>query len=217
MPAMRLRLRRFFLLLALVVELAAIAVISTYYERHGYGCRLVYPPDAPWWHPSECAPRGQIDGASVLLGAGLAVAAATYPTLTGRVVDQANVLSAGARDRLTVRLADLEHKSGIQLVVATVSSLQGEEIEPYATGLFNTWQLGEKTKNNGVLLLVASNERRVRIEVGYGLEGTLTNYLAKVIIVNAITPRFMVNDFDGGVTRGVDDIITALTGPHTGP
>jgi uncharacterized protein len=154
---------------------------------------------------------------SALLGAGLAVAAVTYPALTGRVVDQANVLSAGARDRLTVRLADLEHKSGIQLVVATVSSLQGEEIETYTTGLFRTWHLGDKIKNNGVLLLVAPKDGRVRIEVGYGLEGTLTNALSKVIIVNAIVPRFKVNDFDGGVTRGVDDIITALVGPHTEP
>ncbi len=88
---------------------------------------------------------------------------------------------------------------------------QGEEIEPYANELFRTWKLGEKTKNNGVLLLVAPNERRVRIEVGYGLEGTLTDALSKVIITNAITPRFKAGDFSGGIERGVDDIITVLT------
>jgi uncharacterized protein len=146
-----------------------------------------------------------------LLGAGLAAGAVTFPALTGRVVDQANVLSADERNTLTTKLADLEQKSGIQLVVATVPSLQGEEIEPYANELFRTWALGEKTKNNGVLLLVAPKEHRVRIEVGYGLEGTLTDALSRVIIANAIGPRFKVGDFDGGVRRGVDDIITVLT------
>jgi uncharacterized protein len=145
------------------------------------------------------------------LCAGLATGAVTFPALTGRVVDQANVLSATERERLAAKLADLEQKSGIQLVVATVGSLQGEEIEPYANELFRTWKLGEKTKNNGVLLLVAPKEHRVRIEVGYGLEGTLTDALSKIIIANAIAPRFKAGDFDGGITRGVDDIITVLT------
>ena len=146
-----------------------------------------------------------------LLCSGLAVCAADFPVLTGRVVDQANVLSAEARNALEPKLAELEAKSGIQFVVATVASLQGQEIEPYANELFRTWKLGEKAKNNGVLLLVAPNERRVRIEVGYGLEGTLTDALSKVIIANAIAPRFKTGDFSGGVTRGVDDIITVLT------
>jgi uncharacterized protein len=146
-----------------------------------------------------------------LLCAGLAIWAANFPALTGRVVDQANVLSAEARNALEPKLAELETKSGIQLVVATVASLQGQEMEPYANELFRTWKLGEKAKNNGVLLLVAPNERRVRIEVGYGLEGTLTDALSKVIIANAIAPRFKTGDFSGGVTRGVDDIITVLT------
>ena len=101
--------------------------------------------------------------------------AANFPPLTGRVVDQANILSAGHAGRSERKLADLEPKSGIQLVVATVTSLDGEEIEPYANGLFRAWKLGERQRNNGVLLLVAPKERRVRIEVGYGLEGTLTD------------------------------------------
>ncbi len=147
----------------------------------------------------------------VLLCAGLAVCAVTFPPLTDRVVDEAHVLSARERDALSSKLAELETKSGIQLVVATVSSLQGQEIEPYANELFRTWKLGEKTKNNGVLLLVAPNEHRVRIEVGYGLEGTLTDALSKIIIANAIAPRLKAGDFDGGVSRGVDDIITVLT------
>ncbi len=133
------------------------------------------------------------------------------PPLSGRVVDQASIIPPVTRSAITGKLADLESKSGIQLVVATVSSLEGQEIEPYANQLFRSWQLGEKTKNNGVLLLVAPNERRVRIEVGYGLEGTLTDALSKVIITNAITPRFKTGDFGGGIARGVDDIITVLT------
>jgi len=146
-----------------------------------------------------------------LICAGLAVLAATFPALTGRVVDQANIIPAETRSAVEQKLADLESKSGIQLVVATVNSLEGQEIEPYANELFRTWKLGEKAKNNGVLLLVAPNEKRVRIEVGYGLEGTLTDALSKVIITNAIAPRFKTGDFGGGVARGVDDIITVLT------
>ncbi len=152
-----------------------------------------------------------VTAALVLVGICVAGLAATYPPLTGRIVDQANVIPASMRAALEAKLADLESKSGIQLVVATVNSLQGEEIEPYANELFRTWKLGEKTKNNGVLLLVAPNEHRVRIEVGYGLEGTLTDALSKVIITNAIAPRFKTGDFGGGISRGIDDIITVLT------
>jgi uncharacterized protein len=146
-----------------------------------------------------------------LLWTWLIAFAVNYPALTGRVVDQANVIPAASRSAIEPKLVDLESKSGIQLVVATVASLEGQEIEPYANALFRNWKLGEKLKNNGVLLLVAPKERRVRIEVGYGLEGTLTDALAKVIITNAITPRFKDGDFGGGISRGVDDIITVLT------
>jgi uncharacterized protein len=137
--------------------------------------------------------------------------ALNFPSLTGRVVDGANIIDGTTRAAIEQKLADLETKSGIQLVVATVTSLEGQEIEAYANQLFRSWGLGEKTKNNGVLLLVAPNERRVRIEVGYGLEGTLTDALSKIIITNAITPRFKTGDFSGGISRGVDDIITVLT------
>jgi len=149
--------------------------------------------------------------AAALLWFAVAAVAQTFPALTGRIVDQANVISADARRTIEPKLVDLETRSGIRLVVATVNSLEGQEIEPYANALFRKWQLGEKTKNNGVLLLIAPKERRVRIEVGYGLEGTLTDALSKVIIVNAITPRFKAGDFSDGILRGVDDIITVLT------
>ena len=109
-------------------------------------------------------------GLALILSFALAAVAANFPALTGRVVDQADIIGAPVRADLETKLADLESKSGIQLVVATVKSLEGQEIEPYANELFRTWKLGEKTKNNGVLLLVAPNEKRVGIEVGYGLE-----------------------------------------------
>jgi uncharacterized protein len=162
-----------------------------------------------------CLARGRLTRGFSALGflslAWAAVFAADFPALTGRIVDQANVIPAAIRNAVEPKLAELEAKSGIQLVVATVASLGGEEIEPYANQLFRTWKLGEKAKNNGVLLLVAPNQRKVRIEVGYGLEGTLTDALSKVIIVNAIAPRFKAGDFGDGVSRGVDDIITVLT------
>src|SRR5664279_904825 len=150
-------------------------------------------------------------GVIALLYTAFAVFAVSFPALTGRIVDQAKIISADSRNAVEPKLADLEAKSGIQLVVATVSSLEGQEIEPYANELFRSWKLGQKDKNNGVLLLVAPNEHRVRIEVGYGLEGTLTDALSKVIITNAITPRFKTGDFNEGISRGVDDIITVLT------
>jgi uncharacterized protein len=134
-----------------------------------------------------------------------------FPALTGRVVDGANILSPDTRAALEVKLKNLEDKSGIQLVVATVSSLDGLEIEPYANQLFRAWKLGETKKDNGVLFLVAPKEHKVRIEVGYGLEGTLTDATSKLIIANAAAPRFKAGDFNGGVSRAVDDIITTLT------
>jgi uncharacterized protein len=137
--------------------------------------------------------------------------ALAFPPLTGRVVDSANIIPQAVSDRITAKLASLEAKSGIQLVVATVKSLEGDDIEPYANALFRAWKLGEKQNNNGVLLLVAPNEHKVRIEVGYGLEGTLTDALSKIIVSNAMAPRFKTGDFGGGIERGVDDIITVLT------
>jgi uncharacterized protein len=145
-----------------------------------------------------------------IVGAGLAFAD-SFPPLTGRIVDAANVTPPQTKAALEPKLEALEQKSGIQLVVATVPSLDGDEIEPYANALFREWKLGEKDKNNGVLLLIAPNQHRVRIEVGYGLEGTLTDALSKIIISNAMAPRFKAGDFGGGVERGVDDIITVLT------
>jgi uncharacterized protein len=147
----------------------------------------------------------------LLLDVGIAQAALRFPALTGRVVDEANVIPSQNRSALEGKLKDLEDKSGIQLVVATIASLQGSDIETFANELFRYWKLGEAKKNNGVLLLVAPKERKVRIEVGYGLEGTLTDALSNVIITGAIIPRFKANDYAGGIDRGVDGIISVLT------
>src|SRR5947209_4475951 len=149
--------------------------------------------------------------AALCLIAFAALAALHFPELTGRVVDQANVLPAATRSALDTKLSELETKSGIQLVVATIASLEDSDVETYANQLFRAWKLGEKPKNNGVLLLVAPKERKVRIEVGYGLEGVLTDALSNVIITNQIVPKFKAGDFAGGIERGVDGIIAALT------
>ena len=148
-----------------------------------------------------------------VLWTGMAAAATPqFPPLTGRVVDQANVLPANTRADIERKLADLESKTGTQLVVATLSSLQGYEIEDYGYQLGRAWGIGQKGKNNGAILIVAPNEHRVRIEVGYGLEGTVTDAISRLIIENGILPRFRVNDFAGGIERGVDDLIQVLSG-----
>jgi uncharacterized protein len=135
-----------------------------------------------------------------------------FPSLSGRVVDEANILDPQTRAVLTDKLADLEAKTTDQVVVVTLKSLQGTSIEDFGVELGRHWQIGQKDKNNGALLIVAPNERKVRIEVGYGLEGALTDAVSRLIIENAITPRFRAGDFAGGITRGVDDIISVLTG-----
>lgn len=146
-----------------------------------------------------------------LIGAGGAQTL-SFPALTGRVVDEAGVLDATARAALTEALADLEKKTADQLVVVTLKSLQGTSIEDYGYQLGRRWQIGRKDKNNGALLIVAPTERKVRIEVGYGLEGTLTDAIGKFIIETSILPRFKAGDFPGGIKRGVEDLIQVLSG-----
>jgi uncharacterized protein len=135
-----------------------------------------------------------------------------FPALTGRVVDETGVLAATDRAALTESLAGLETKTTDQLVIVILKSLQGTSIEDFGYQLGRRWQIGQKDKNNGVLLIIAPNERKVRIEVGYGLEGTLTDAITKIIIENSILPRFKAGDFLGGIKRGVEDIIQVLSG-----
>jgi uncharacterized protein len=148
---------------------------------------------------------------ALCLGSALA-SALDFPQLTGPVIDQADILTAASRSDIAAKSTALQEKSGIQLVVATVRSLEGSDIETYANQLFRTWKLGQAQKNNGLLLLVAPAEHKVRIEVGYGLEGTLTDALSSAIISSAIVPRFKANDYSGGIDRGVDGIISVLNG-----
>jgi uncharacterized protein len=133
-----------------------------------------------------------------------------FPPLSGRVVDQAGILTDTVRNAIAAKSKALEDRSTDQLVVATVSSLQNNSIEMYANGLFRSWRLGQAGKNNGVLLLVAPNERKVRIEVGYGLENTLADDLCARILREIVLPRFRAQDFAGGIAGGVDGIIDVL-------
>ena len=151
-------------------------------------------------------------GALAVLGAISSAAALDFPTLSGRVVDEAGILDQATRTVLADKAAALEAKTTNQLVVVTLKSLQGTSIEDFGVQLGRRWRVGQKDKNNGVLLIVAPSEHKVRIEVGYGLEGTLTDAVSRLIIENAIIPRLRANDYPGGINRGVDDIIQVLTG-----
>jgi uncharacterized protein len=134
----------------------------------------------------------------------------SFPALTGRVVDEAGALSAPATARLTAELAAHEQRSGQQVVVAIVKSLQGQAIEDYGYQLGRFWGIGQKGKNTGAILLVAPSERKVRIEVGYGLEGDLTDAASAVIINQVILPRFRQGDIQGGVVLGAEAMLRTL-------
>lgn len=141
-----------------------------------------------------------------------AAEAPPFPKLTGRVVDEANLLSAATRAALEAELAALEEKSTDQVVVVTLSTLAGYTIEDYGYRLGRAWQIGQKGKDNGVILIVAPNERKVRIEVGRGLEPHLTDAMSRLIVENAILPRFRRGDFEGGIVAGVRDIKDVVLG-----
>ncbi|MDZ4140095.1 MAG: TPM domain-containing protein [Erythrobacter sp.] len=150
--------------------------------------------------------------AGVWLAAPLA-AQPQFPELTGRVVDNADILTPEAEARLTAKLEALETQSQRQLVIATVPDLNGYDISDYGYQLGRAWGLGDAERNDGALLLVAPNDRKVRIEVGYGLEGYLTDALSALIIQNQILPAFRDGDFPGGIEAGTDAIITQLQLP----
>ncbi|MFA4900282.1 MAG: TPM domain-containing protein [Brevundimonas sp.] len=134
-----------------------------------------------------------------------------FPPLTGRVVDQANLLDPATEQALTEKLAALEASSTDQLVVVTVNSLQDQEIEDYGYQLGRAWGIGQKENDNGTLLIVAPNERKVRIEVGYGLEPILTDAFSSQVIRNDILPSFRDGDYQAGVIKGVDALIAQLS------
>jgi len=135
----------------------------------------------------------------------------TFPPLSGRVVDAAGLLTPDQREALEAKLKAHEHGTSDQVRVAIVPSLQGASVEDYANRLFRTWKLGQAQLNNGVLLLVAPQEHKVRIEVGYGLEGALTDALSRTVTSNAITPRFKAGDYFGGLDAALDAILSLLS------
>jgi uncharacterized protein len=146
------------------------------------------------------------------LGGAAAAGAADVPYLTGRVVDDAEILSPSTRTAVDGILAAHEKKTGDQIAVLTTRSLGGDSIEQYAQDVFGAWKLGQKGKDNGILVIVAPAEHRLRIEVGYGLEGAMPDAIAARIIRNIMTPAFKANDYDGGVTKGAEAIVAQLEG-----
>jgi uncharacterized protein len=137
--------------------------------------------------------------------------------LTGRVVDRADILPARAEAELAARLGALEKGTTDQLVVVTVPSLEGEPIEDVGLRLGNGWKIGQKDLDNGVLLVVAPNERRVRIEVGYGLEGLLTDERAAQILKEQVLPSFAKGDMERGISDGVGAIVATLESDRARP
>ena len=140
-----------------------------------------------------------------------AFAEPAYPAFTAPVVDDAHVLSPADQAAIVRKLDDLQKSTGVQFVVATVPSLGGDEIEPYANALFRKWGIGQKGVNNGLLLVLAPNQRKLRFEVGYGLEGTFTDVQSKLILHNTMVPKLKAGDPAGALKGGVDDAILVLT------
>jgi len=161
-------------------------------------------------------PRGR-NGLCAVMLVGLFLAAITalaadVPYLTGRVVDNAEILKPPTRDQLATVLKAHEDKTSNQIAVLTLPTLDGESVEGYATRVFEAWKLGQKGKDNGVLVVVVPNDHKMRIEVGYGLEGTLPDVAASRIIRNVMTPAFKAGDYDKGVSEGVAAIVAQLEG-----
>jgi uncharacterized protein len=170
-------------------------------------------------------PPRSLPGAAIVCGALLALCVAVaatawaqpaFPQLTGRVVDNAGLLTPQDRTAIEAELKAIEDKSTDQVVVVTVPSLGGYEIEDYGYQLGRHWKIGQKDKDNGALLIVAPNERKVRIEVGRGLEPHLTDAMSKIIIENAILSKFRRGDFSGGIRDGVRDIKATIEGDAEG-
>jgi uncharacterized protein len=161
---------------------------------------------------SLCRIARAATGLALLLAALLVRAEVAVPPLTARVTDLTGTLSGGAVTRIEAKLADLEAKKGSQIAVLIVPTTQPEEIEQFGIRVEDTWKLGRKGVDDGAYLIVAKNDRRVRIEVGYGLEGALPDAVANRIIADTITPHFKLGDYDGGVEAGVDQMISVVNG-----
>jgi uncharacterized protein len=150
---------------------------------------------------------------ALLLGWALpALALVAVPPLTGRVVDQTGTLSSGDIAQLTQTLADLEKRKGSQIAVLIVPTTDGEAIEQFSLRVAEAWKIGRKKVDDGALLVIAKNDRHLRIEVGYGLEGALTDVTAKRIIDEVMTPKFRSGDFAGGISAGINRMIDLING-----
>ena len=142
------------------------------------------------------------------------VAALDVPALKARVNDYAGLLTPATRNQLEAALLDFERSQSTQIVVLTVSSLEGEPLETFSMKVAESWKIGQKGLDNGAILIVAKNERKIRIEVGYGLEGTLTDMLSGQIIRNDIVPAFKAGKFDQGIAGGVAAMMAAVKGEY---
>lgn len=161
---------------------------------------------------SRALRAGLIFALSLLCAWAGASFAADVPMLSGRVVDNAELLSPAARERISTALKAHEAKTANQIAVLTIPTLGEDSIEPYAIKVFEAWKLGKKDKDNGLLLIIVPQERKIRIEVGRGLEGTLPDVSASRIIRNVIAPPFKQKQFDKGVEDGIAAIIQQLEG-----
>jgi uncharacterized protein len=137
-------------------------------------------------------------------------ASITYPSPTGYVVDDAHILSDATKTQLEAKLAQFEKDSSDEVAVVTVDSLQGVSVEEYSIHLAELWKVGKKTSDNGVIFLIAKTDRKVRIEVGKGLEEKLNDSKVGRILDDAVLPSLHTNDWSGGVTKGVDAIINVI-------
>lgn len=146
------------------------------------------------------------------LGTAPSFAEPKFPALTGPVVDNSGLLSAAQNREISQKIKAFRGKTSIQINVATLPSLQGYDIREFGYQLGRHWGIGEKGKDNGVLLIVAPIERKVAIEVGYGLEAVITDALAKLLIENKILPHFRNGDYPSGIKAGVTDIMTLAAG-----
>jgi uncharacterized protein len=150
--------------------------------------------------------------ALLLCWAASALALVAVPPVTGRVVDQTATLDAGDIASLTQTLGDLETRKGSQIAVLIVPTTDGEAIEQFSLRVAEAWKIGRKKIDDGALLVIAKNDRRLRIEVGYGLEGALTDATTRRIIDEDITPKFKTGDFAGGVAAGINRMIRVIDG-----
>ncbi len=151
-------------------------------------------------------------GLALLLAALLVRAEVAVPTLTARVTDLTGTLSGEAVTRIESKLATLQANKGSQIAVLILPTTQPEEIEQFGIRVMDAWKVGRKGVDDGAILIVAKNDRRVRIEVGYGLEGALPDATANRIIEETIAPHFKLGDFDGGIEAGVDQMIAVVNG-----